>query len=196
MQHGDLTALVPPIPISTHVGPLVDLQMNCTDPGTEQLALLPRVVPLSSGVHAPVSFVGPEGATYIFFDGAASVAISLSTEGFLQLDIDNDGQLDRVQVPKPTPIVGFLTPAPTPVFNDGDVIEYPVHTLIDVNCVEPPAPPVGGVGLEVDLDALPLDSPSSSTGNWLSPAALATMAFAVIGLGGVAWFARNRRLRS
>ena len=84
------------------------------------------------------------------------------------------------------------TPTATPAFNDGDLIEYAVHTLIEVNCVEPPAPPVGGVALEVDLDALPLDSPSSSTGNWLSPAALATMAFAVIVLGGVAWFARNR----
>ena len=194
LQHGDLTALFPPIPISTHVGPLVELQMNCQ--GSDRLVLLP-LVPGGSFLmdHSAIGllFLGPDGSTYVL--GESSEA-PVTTEGFIPLDLDNDGQLDRQQVPKPTPTVAFqtlLTPTATPSFNDGDLIAYPVHTLIDVNCVEPPAPPVGGVGLEVDLDALPLDSSHSSTGNWLSPAALAIMAFGVIVLGGVAWFARARR---
>ena len=198
VMHGDLSALIAPHPVSTHVGPLVELQMNCQT--SDRLVLLP-LVPLGSFLRdqqavffePPPPFTGPQGAIY-------SVAVfthaSLSTGGFLQLDIDNDGQLDREPIQKPTPAPGPLTPPPTPAVNDGAVISYPVHTLIEVNCVEPPAPPVGGLALEVDLHALPLDSPHSSTGNWLSPAALATMAFAVIVLGSAAWFARSRWLRA
>ena len=173
VAHADLSAFVAPFPTSTHVGPLVELQMNCGVQGNERIALLPR---FGSGGSGPL-FSAPVGAYYVIHAFSSGIG-PLGTVGVLPLDIDNDGQLDREQV------------------NDGAVIDYPIHTLIDVNCVEAPAPPVGGIGLEVDLDALPLDSPHSSTGSWLSQAALATMAFAVIVLGGVAWFARNRWLRS
>ena len=171
VKHGALNSLgPPPIPISTQVGSLVELQMNCQ--GSDRLVLLPLVplrsflVNLDAKLH---SFGGPDGSAYAA--AGPAVAIAVTTEGFLNLDLDNDGLLD----------------------NDSELIGYPVHTLIDVNCVEALAPPIGGVGLAVDLDALPLDSAHSSTGNRLLPAAMfATMTFGVIVLTGAAWFARRR----
>lgn len=224
--HADPGTLDPmiPLPLSTYTDELIELEMNCQSQSpaagnAHTIALLPFVGrddtgtgfqfgQNESGDSVSEFFLGNAGSHYVggLIDELLFV-VPVPILGSKPLDLSGDGQLDRFRIPKPTPTFDFSNPSvtTTPEFNVGDVIDYPIHALLEVNCDTPsaptvtPQPPVGGIGLDVDPNALPLESSQPSTGGrLLPPAALATMTLAVIVLTGAAWCARGlwRRVNS
>ncbi|MCH8849591.1 MAG: hypothetical protein IIC89_02050 [Chloroflexi bacterium] len=132
--------------ISYHVGTLVELTMSCQvseadgEVHTDTLALLPyfQQLSLANGgggfkdiPNSPL-FGGSEGSTY---------NSAIGTNAFVPLDIDADGELDREQFPKPTATPALTPPlvTPTPSFNSGAVLAYPVHAIMNVACLKEPA---------------------------------------------------------
>ena len=81
----------------------------------------------------------------------------------------------------------FITPLTGP-FNVSLLIE-PIVSKLVINCVEPAA--VGGITLDSDVRALPLEARDSGSSQW--GIAIGMMTAGCLALGGAALYARKRR---
>lgn len=151
VRHGNASFLFPPFPPSTQSGddnPILELEFNCqTDPATgtphgHTLALLPATKyqvwngnTLTDIPNSPL-FSGVAGSAFTIGDEAETVAVP--PIGWMPLDLDNDGELDRYrfgQTPTATPLnTPPGTPLPTLTPTTGIVLEYPISALLQIDC--------------------------------------------------------------
>lgn len=67
ITHGALTSLLPPQPISTYVGTIVQLSMDCTDSATQNDV---QLLPIGDAV------AGPDGSAFSYLNGEQSVDVA------------------------------------------------------------------------------------------------------------------------
>ena len=163
VQHGDPGAFTAPLPASTYTDELVELGMNCPPGGGQAhtLALLPYSGSPQFGADGMKEFfLGRSGSTYVGGTFEEPFSIVMPVIGERALDLNGDGQLDHRYLIKATPTPPFIPePTATPAINVGDIIDYPIHALVEINCGDVPP------SLTPSSTPTPTSTPTPISGN-------------------------------
>lgn len=134
-----------------------------------------------------------EGEYKVCDDGVGDYDFTPGRTELLNVPVDNYSITENSPPPGYAPSADnkfcFVPP------NQFCIVEF-LNSSFTPTPTDTPPPPVGGIALDPDLGALPLESPASSGGNAGALAgAIAAAAAAVVALGGAGWYARRRLAR-